>query len=180
MERRKLRRRVQQQGESFDDYLVSLRELTKTCNFCSEVCAQKTSVTRSLKGDTVEHLLRQHDLTLATTITTCCAQEATKKQCKDIADHSVLAIRHLPKQPIRQRPLHPSPPTPKACPGCGLQPVAKHNAQLSSRPAATALRLAASPGFATVGSHNRSLQLPEPSQPRRKQTRSPWDLPHPH
>ena len=36
MERRKLRRRVQQQGESFDDYLVSLRELTKTCNFCSE------------------------------------------------------------------------------------------------------------------------------------------------
>ena len=39
MERRKLRRRVQQQRESFVDYLVSLRELTKTCNFCSEVCA---------------------------------------------------------------------------------------------------------------------------------------------
>ena len=124
MERRKLRRRVQQQGESFDDYLVSLRELTKTCNFCSEACAQKNIrdqiIEGLIDGDTVEHLLRQHDLTLATTITTCRAQEAAKKQRKDIADHSVLAIRHLPKQPIRQRPLYPSPPTPKACPGCGL------------------------------------------------------------
>ena len=49
MECRELRQRVQQQGEGFDDYLLSLRELTKTCNFCSEACAKKTSVTRSLK-----------------------------------------------------------------------------------------------------------------------------------
>ena len=41
MERRKLRRHYQQPVESFDDYLVSLRELTKTCNFCSEECTAK-------------------------------------------------------------------------------------------------------------------------------------------
>ena len=74
MERRKLRRRVQQQGKSFDDYLVSLRELTKTCNFCSEECIKKNIHDQIIEGllddDTVEHLLRQHELTLAATITT--------------------------------------------------------------------------------------------------------------
>ena len=40
MERHALRRRIQQPGKTFDDYLVALRELAKTCNFCSEECAQ--------------------------------------------------------------------------------------------------------------------------------------------
>ena len=36
VERRNCRRCTQQQGETFDDYLlVVLRELVKTCNFCS-------------------------------------------------------------------------------------------------------------------------------------------------
>ena len=34
-ERCNLRSRTQQPGEGFDDFLVALRELTKTCNFCS-------------------------------------------------------------------------------------------------------------------------------------------------
>ena len=41
VERRNFRRRTQQVGESFDDFLVSLRELVKTCNFCSNACTQK-------------------------------------------------------------------------------------------------------------------------------------------
>ena len=57
---------------------------------------------------------------------------------------------------------------------CNPIRVAEHNAQLSSRSAATALNLAILPVFSTVSSHNRSLQLLEPSQPWRKQTRSPW------
>jgi len=28
-------------GESFDEYLVALRDLVKTCNFCWNGCAQK-------------------------------------------------------------------------------------------------------------------------------------------
>ena len=38
VERRNLRRRTQHVGESFDDFLVSLRELAKTCNFCNNTC----------------------------------------------------------------------------------------------------------------------------------------------
>ena len=38
VERRNFRRRVQQEGETFDDFLVSLRELAKTCSFCSDQC----------------------------------------------------------------------------------------------------------------------------------------------
>ena len=42
VERRNLRSRTQQQGESFDDFLVALREMTKTCNFCNAQCTQKS------------------------------------------------------------------------------------------------------------------------------------------
>ena len=41
VERRTFRRRVQQPGETFDDFLVSLRELAKTCKFCSDDCTRK-------------------------------------------------------------------------------------------------------------------------------------------
>ena len=41
VERPTFRRRVQQPGELFDDFLVSLRELAKTCKFCSDQCTQK-------------------------------------------------------------------------------------------------------------------------------------------
>ena len=40
VEHRKFRKRVQQQGEPFDDFLVALRELAKTCNFCMDNCQQ--------------------------------------------------------------------------------------------------------------------------------------------
>ena len=40
VERRTFQRRTQQPGESFDDFLVSLRELATTCNFCNDGCAR--------------------------------------------------------------------------------------------------------------------------------------------
>ena len=43
MEHHKFRRRTQQQGETFDNYLISLRELTKMCIFYSDACVQKVS-----------------------------------------------------------------------------------------------------------------------------------------
>ena len=83
MEQHTLRRRIQQPGETFDDYLVALRELAKTCHFCSEECAQKNirdHITKGINdGDTVEHLLRQPNLTLGTAINTCRVQEAAKR-----------------------------------------------------------------------------------------------------
>ena len=50
VERRTFRRRTQQPGESFDDFLVSLRELAKTCNFCNDGCAQKNIRDQIIEG----------------------------------------------------------------------------------------------------------------------------------
>ena len=61
-------RRTQQPGESFDDFLLTLLELVKTCNFCSDACTHKNIrdqiIEGILNGDTVEDLLQQKDLTL--------------------------------------------------------------------------------------------------------------------
>ena len=40
VERRNFRQRKQASGETFDDYLVALRELAKTCSFCNNNCLQ--------------------------------------------------------------------------------------------------------------------------------------------
>ena len=130
VERRNLRSRRQQTGESFDDFLVALRELTKTCNFCTDQCVQKNIRDQIIEGlidkDTVEHLLRQQELTLEAAITICRAQEAAKKQCRSIQDNNleaVLAIRQQRQQlpTHRQQLTHrQQPPTP--CPGCGSKP----------------------------------------------------------
>ncbi len=50
VERRNFRRRVQQPGEAFDDFLVSLQELAKTCTFCSSGCTQKNIRDQIIEG----------------------------------------------------------------------------------------------------------------------------------
>ena len=74
-------RRVQQQGESFDDFLISLRELVKICNFCSEACTQKSirdQIIEDLRdADAIEDLLQMSNLTLTATVAKC--QKAMEK-----------------------------------------------------------------------------------------------------
>ena len=81
VERRHFRQRRQQPGESFDDFLLRLRKLAKTCNFCTEECAQKSIRDQTVEGlldsDAIEHLLKERELTLDAAILKCCAQEAT-------------------------------------------------------------------------------------------------------
>ena len=122
VERRNLRSRTQQPGESFDDFLVALREMTKTCNFCSPLCVQKNVRDQIIEGlldkDTVEHLLRQQELSLDNAITICRAQEAAKKQCRSMQENNtelVLAMQQYRKPTQRQQPL-------ATCPGCGSKP----------------------------------------------------------
>ncbi len=50
VERRNFRHRNQQRGETFDDYLISLRDLAKTCRFCSDIACRKTSEIRLSKA----------------------------------------------------------------------------------------------------------------------------------
>ena len=69
-------------GESFDDFLIALRELVKIYKFCSDACMQKSIhdqiiegrdqiIEGLIDGDTVEDLLQEADLTLITTIANC-------------------------------------------------------------------------------------------------------------
>jgi hypothetical protein len=69
IERHNLRQRKQQIGESFDDYLISLRELAKMCNFCSSDCLQKALRDEGLlDGDVIQELLQEKTLTLDLTM----------------------------------------------------------------------------------------------------------------
>lgn len=74
--------------ESFDDFLISLRELAKTCKFCSESCVQKSIRDQIIKGlndgDTTEYLLQESNLTLDTTIIKFQSREVAKKHYIDI------------------------------------------------------------------------------------------------
>ena len=119
VERRNFRRRAQQPGETVDDFLVSLRELAKTCNFCSDECLQKNIrdqiIEGLLDGDTVEDLLQAKDLTLETAVAKCRAAKRQRAQLhvpRDLAEPSI--------QTLRRARLHPAsaPPT-QVCPGCG-------------------------------------------------------------
>ena len=118
VERRNFRKRMQQVGEAFDDFLVSLRELVKTCNFCSDDCTNKNIRDQIIEGlldaDTTERLLQETDLSLAKTITICQAQEAAKRQRASMQSHSTESVAALHKPPDwKQRPPV------STCPGCG-------------------------------------------------------------
>ena len=83
----------------FDDFLVSLRELAKMCNFCSDECTQdiRDQIIEGLvDSNTVKDLLQRKDLTLEAAIAKCQAQEAAKRQRAEMArdaSESILAIR---------------------------------------------------------------------------------------
>ena len=112
VERRNFRRRIQHAGETFDDFLVSLRELAKTCKFCSDECTQKNVrdqiIEGLLDGDTVETLLWERDLTLQDTILKCRGQEAAKRQRAEIVSE---AFPHVKKTSTSSRK--------RLCQGCG-------------------------------------------------------------
>jgi len=117
VERRNFRRRTQQVGESFDDFLVSLRELVKTCNFCSDACIQKNIRDQIIEGllddDTIEDLLQETDLTLTKAVQKCQAQEAAKKQRATL--HSTPENVAALKKPQNRKPQ-------PICQGCGAAP----------------------------------------------------------
>ena len=119
VERRNFRRRAQQEGETFDDFLVSLRELAKTCNFCNQACTNKNLrdqiVQGLVDGDTVEELLKERTLTLDTTIAKCRASEAAKRQRAEITNQTHPTVQAL----RRSHPERTTEQNKQTCPGCG-------------------------------------------------------------
>ena len=67
VEQRNFRKCMQQISELFDDFLVSLHEIVKTCNFCSDACINKNihdQITEGLlDADMTEDVLQEADLT---------------------------------------------------------------------------------------------------------------------
>ena len=63
VKRRNFCRHKQQLRETFDDFLITLRELAKSCKFCSEMCTEKNIWDQAIEGvydgDTVEDLLQE-------------------------------------------------------------------------------------------------------------------------
>ena len=84
VERRNFRQRKQASGETFDDYLVSLRELAKTCNFCNNDCLRNNLCDQLVEGvidpEVVRDLLKERNLTLEKAIDIGRAMEAAKRE----------------------------------------------------------------------------------------------------
>ena len=101
IEQRNLRQRTQHVGETFDDFLVALRELAKTCIFCNNDCLQKAIRDQLIEGlqdgEIIQELLQVHDLTLDQAITKCRALKSAKKSSQAIQQTpTVNALRPLP------------------------------------------------------------------------------------
>ena len=74
---------MQQSGESIGDYIVELRDLVKTCNFCDDKCVEKALRDQLIEGlmdnNTVEDLLKIKELTLDVAINNAEACKSAKK-----------------------------------------------------------------------------------------------------
>ena len=128
VERRNFRKRQQFARESFDNFLVALRDLVTTCNYCTDACTDNALrdqiIEGLLDGDTVEELLRQKDLTLSKTIQVCRAHEAAKQQRLEITGNSpeigvtsAYKAKRQQRQPPKQNPLQRN--TLRNCGRCG-------------------------------------------------------------
>ena len=165
VERRRFRQRKQQQGEAFDDFLVSLRELAKTCNFCSSECTQKSIrdqiVEGLLDGDTVEVLLKESALTLENTISKCRAQEAARQQRAEITSMSLVStqVQAVQKQP----PPHQPNPT---CPWCGA--TKRHSNRQSCPAFGVTCHICNRLGHFARVCRSRRHMLPLPTQPQQQ------------
>ena len=116
IERCNFRQRTKRVGESFDDFLVSLRELAKTCNFCDNNCLQKALRDQIIEGlqdgDTIQELLQVKDLDLDQAIMKCRGLEAAKKSRTEILGSTELnAVQTKPQRE-----------TSSTCIGCEYQP----------------------------------------------------------
>ena len=86
VERKRFNSRVKADGESIDDFLTSLRDLSRSCNFCNS-CSESLIRDRIVMGlrstETVQKLCAEPKLSLAAALSICRAEEAA---CQDTAE----------------------------------------------------------------------------------------------
>ena len=83
-------KRDQKEGESFDDYINSLRQLIKTCNFTHDMSDSllRDRIVLGIKSSaTRQELIQDPKLTLQTCIEKCRSMEATEEQMKAMGEN---------------------------------------------------------------------------------------------
>jgi hypothetical protein len=92
VERHIFNSRMQQPGESFDQYVTDLRLKVKTCEYGTMADEMiKDRIVVGVQCDIVRgRLLREKDLNLSKAIDICKAAEASKKQLEKLADEKKL------------------------------------------------------------------------------------------
>ena len=87
LERKRFNSRVQGEGETFDDFLTCLRDLSRTCNFCPS-CNESMIRDRIVIGlrstETVQKLCAIPNLSLSAAISLCRSQEAAHRDTTEI------------------------------------------------------------------------------------------------
>ena len=115
MERRNFNLRSQHAGELFDDFVMDLRDLAKTCDFC-DACEESLIRDRVVVGirdsDIAERLLAEKGLTLTRAIEICRAEEAARRFRSVIASDTPQAqvnavnFKRQQKKPYKQHYQH--------------------------------------------------------------------------
>ena len=94
MERETFARRKQASGESVKKYMVSLRELASSCDFCDEACKAKAIVAQMIRGlkdkSVVTELLKAEDLSLNHAIRMARSHEQTKEETEFLEGTSIV------------------------------------------------------------------------------------------
>ena len=87
IERKRFNERIQADGEVFDDFLTSLRELSRACNFCvtcNDSLIRDSIVMGLRSAETVKRFCAVSKLSLAETITVCRADEAAARDAAEL------------------------------------------------------------------------------------------------
>ena len=96
LERKKFNSRVQGEGETFDDFLTCLRDLSRSCNFCSScnVSLIRDRIVIGLRStETVHKLCAIPNLSLPAAISLCRCQEAAYRDATEIRGPDVSVAR---------------------------------------------------------------------------------------
>ena len=108
LERKRFNSREQAEGETFDDFLTSLRDLSRSCNFCRS-CNESLIRDRIVMGlrcaDTVQKLCAVPNLSLAAAISLCRAQEAASRDVgelrgSDASAYQISAVNAGGEEPL--------------------------------------------------------------------------------
>ena len=128
LERKRFNSRVQGEGETFDDFLTCLRDLSRTCNFCPS-CNESMIRDRIVIGlrstETVQKLCAIPNLSLSAAISLCRSQEAAHRDTTEIRgpDTTVARMVYTETSSANHREGHRDSSPPATCRVCGPRSV---------------------------------------------------------